>query len=184
MGEPIRRIYLLGLRGTGKSTVAPLVAQHLAWNWCDMDAELEQRYGQSVREMFGTLGEAGFRQRESSLLREIATWDKVVVATGGGVVLTEENRQLLRSNGICIWLRARVPVLVARLQNDPRSPSLRPTLTGLPLAEELSLLLAQREPFYQSCAHFSVDTDFLTPATVANFIVEHLSHLSRPLTEG
>ncbi|MCS7161318.1 MAG: shikimate kinase, partial [Gemmatales bacterium] len=138
------RIFLLGLRGTGKSTIAPLLAERLAWNWCDMDAELERRAGQSVREMFARLGESGFRQRESDLLREICSLEQVVVATGGGIVLKEENRRMLRQTGTCIWLRASLPVLVARLHNDPRSATLRPALTDLPLAEEMALLLTER----------------------------------------
>lgn len=174
MAEPITRIFLLGLRGTGKSTVAPILAAQLGWAWCDMDVELEQRFGQSVRDMFALYGEEVFRERESALLRELAHRDNVVIATGGGVVLRESNRLVLKKSGLCVWLRASVPVMLARLQNDPRSAQQRPSLTNLPLAEEIASLLQQRQPFYEACADLILDTDLLDPTAVAVLIGQHL----------
>lgn len=177
MARTICRIFLLGLRGTGKSTVAPILADRLAWDWCDMDTELERLYQQSIQEMFANWGETLFRQRESALLQELCVREKLVVATGGGVVLREENRRLLKQSGWCVWLRASVPVMLARLQNDPRSVVQRPALTQLPPEEEIKLLAQQRQPWYEVCADISLDTDGLEPAAVADQIFLHLQEL-------
>jgi shikimate kinase len=174
MAEPFLRVFLLGLRGTGKSTLAPLLAERLGWDWCDMDREIERRSGQSLREIFEREGESAFRDLESALLREICTRSHLVVATGGGEVLREENRRLLRQNSRCVWLRASVPVMLARLQSDPATLTQRPALTQLPPQEEIRQLLEQREPLYRACADLIVDTDQATPEQLASQIAQRL----------
>src|SRR4051812_2610937 len=91
------RIFLIGPRGSGKTTVARLLAAALEWDEIDADAELEARAGCSIREVFETEGEAGFRQREADVLAELCLRNGVVVATGGGVILRPENRERLKT---------------------------------------------------------------------------------------
>src|SRR5437762_782279 len=98
-------IYLIGPRGSGKTTVARLLAERLGWDWVDADAELEARCGRSIREMFASEGEEGFRRHEAEVLRQLSGRASVVIATGGGVVLREDNRELLK-RGKVVWLTA------------------------------------------------------------------------------
>src|SRR5882724_5504761 len=99
-------LFLIGYRGTGKSTVAGIVAAELGWQKVDADALLEARAGLSIRDIFQAEGEAGFRRRETDLLEEICRGTRQVVATGGGVVLAPQNRELLASHGLCALLEA------------------------------------------------------------------------------
>src|SRR5262245_25909137 len=93
----LSRLFLIGPRGSGKTTVAALVAGRLGWDWVDADTVLERRAGMSVRAVFAAEGEPGFRDRESAVLAELCRLGRHVIATGGGVVLREPNRQLLRA---------------------------------------------------------------------------------------
>src|SRR5262249_35187521 len=99
-------IFLIGYRGSGKTTVARMLAQRLGWTWLDADEELERRAGRTIRTIFAEEGESGFRDREATLLEELAGRRECVVATGGGVVLRETNRQRLRTTGVIVWLTA------------------------------------------------------------------------------
>src|SRR6266567_1717423 len=102
--HPAGNLYLIGYRGTGKSSVAHLLAEKLGWPWLDMDELLESRSGLSIREIFSNEGEAGFREREVALLQEVSRLQRHVIATGGGIVLSATNRRLLRESGRAIWL--------------------------------------------------------------------------------
>jgi shikimate kinase len=156
-----RSLFLIGARGTGKSTLGPLLAGRLRLNWCDADVLLEQRCGRSIRQIFVEEGEAGFRDREALLLQELAQWPGHVIATGGGIVLRAENRVLLR-RGPVVWLTAPAAVLWQRLQTDPSTTERRPNLAGGGLAE-VEELLAVRTPLYAQCADLTVDTVEHTP---------------------
>ena len=103
----MQRVFLIGYRGSGKTTVARLLAQILGWEWCDADVVLEQRYGQGIYQIFAKEGEAAFRDKEAEVLDGLARLEKHVVATGGGIVLRPENRTKLRS-GKVVWLTAAV----------------------------------------------------------------------------
>src|SRR4051812_32333065 len=99
-------LFLVGPRGGGKSTVARLLAERLGWAWADADVLLERRAGMTIREVFEREGEAGFRDREAAVLRELCGLRDHVIATGGGVVLREENRDAMRRAGDVIYLTA------------------------------------------------------------------------------
>src|SRR6516162_5971118 len=103
--EPVSLLFLIGPRGSGKTTVARLLAQRIGWAWCDADELLEERAGKTIRQIFADEGEAAFRERESALLQEIALRQDHVIATGGGIVLSPANRELLR-RGAVVWLTA------------------------------------------------------------------------------
>jgi shikimate kinase len=159
-------LFLIGPRGSGKSTVARLLAEQLHWQWRDADVELEKRHGQSIRSLFASEGEAGFRDKEAAILAELCRLSRHVLATGGGVVLREDNRDLLRASGRVVWLTADVDTLWRRLQADSSTAERRPALT-VGGREEIAEMLRVREPLYRSCADFVVETAGRSPAEVA-----------------
>jgi shikimate kinase len=160
------RIHLIGYRGTGKSAVAQLLAARLGWDWVDADVELELRAGKSIAAIFADDGEGAFRDLESAVLAELVRHERRVLATGGGVVLRAENRELLRSGAIVVWLKARPETILRRLSDDWTTVSRRPNLTTGGL-EEIRAMLSQRTPLYRECADLEVDTDEKTLAEVA-----------------
>jgi shikimate kinase len=164
-------VYLIGPRGSGKSTVGRLLAGRLGWAFTDADEAIEASAGQSIAEIFAAEGEAGFRERESDLLGELANRERHVIACGGGGVLRPANRQLLRSTGHCIWLTGDPRTLCERLACDPTTASRRPALTALPGPEEVARLLSEREPLYREVAHLIVATDGRSPADIVSAIL-------------
>ncbi len=172
-------VVLVGYRCTGKSSVAPLVAQSLGWPWVDTDRLIVRRAGKTIREIFAEEGESGFRKREAELLRELLGTTAAVIATGGGVVLRAENRALLAPLPV-VWLRARPEVILARLQADSQSADDRPPLTELDMLDEIRTLLRVREPLYREVAKLTIDTDELPVEQVAGRIVAWLHALPCP----
>jgi shikimate kinase len=163
-------IVLIGFRGSGKTTVAELLAPQLGWDWIDADQALEALHRRTVKQIFEDEGEAGFRDKEAALFDELSRRTRHVVAAGGGVVLRSANRQSLRRAGLVVWLNADVDTLWQRLQEDARQH--RPVLTvgGRPEVEEL---LRIRAPLYHACADVVVETAARAPADVAAAILAH-----------
>jgi shikimate kinase len=166
-------VFLIGPRGSGKSTVARLLAEQLRWQWRDADEELEKRHGQSIRALFASEGEAGFRDKEAAILAELCRLPRHILATGGGVVLRESNLELLRTSGRVVWLTADVDTLWRRLQADSSTAERRPTLT-VGGREEIAEILRVREPLYRSCADLVVETAGRSPAEIAAEILRFL----------
>lgn len=169
MREPCQRIFLIGYRGTGKTTTAGVLAKRLGWDCCDADVLLEQRHERTIRQIFAEEGEAGFRAREAALLVQLAALPRHVIATGGGIVLSAANRQRLREAGFVVWLTADTDTIWRRMQMDPKTGDRRPNLAGGGRAE-VEELLRQREPLYAECAACTVDTTSRTPDEVAEII--------------
>lgn len=165
-----RPLFLIGPRGSGKSTAARLLAKELGWNWLDADEELEKRYGRSIRGIFETEGEAGFREKEAATLVELCRLPRHIISTGGGVVLRESNRGLLRNSGRVVWLTADVETLCQRVQADGATRDRRPQLTVGGRAE-MEEIIRFREPLYRQCANLIVDTTGLTPPEIAAAIL-------------
>lgn len=163
-------VVLVGLRGSGKTTVGRLVATELGWPFADTDALVEESAGQSIAAIFASEGEAGFRRRESAALAELLGDGPLVVATGGGAVLSEANRELMRPHFV-VWLRADPKVLAARVAGDPRTAATRPALTGFPFEAELRELAARREELYRDVAAREVDAGRDSPRDVAGDIL-------------
>ncbi len=174
-------IFLIGARGTGKSTVARLLAEHLGYDWVDADVLLEQRQGRSIRRIFAEEGEPTFRDHEEALLAELCSRTRTVIATGGGVVLRASNRQRLQqSGGAVIWLRAAVEILWRRLQGDPTTAERRPALLAPHDGpREIEELLRIRAPLYLECAQLTVDTGECAPAQVVAQIATWLASSGR-----
>jgi shikimate kinase len=167
----IDRIFLIGYRGSGKSTVGRLLAARLGWAFVDADEILESRTGRSIADIFATDGEPAFRALEAAVLNYLAKMDQHIIACGGGVILRDENRQRLRTSGHCVWLTGDSATLVHRVESDPSTNARRPALTALPGPAEVETLLHEREPLYRDVAHCVVATDGRSPDEVVSSIL-------------
>jgi shikimate kinase len=172
-------LYLIGYRGCGKSTVAPLVAEVLEWDSLDSDEQVELEAMRSVARIFAESGENAFRYLETFVIRRIAEMSCTVVSLGGGVPTVEENRRLIRSSGQVVWLRADAEHLLRRIENDARSATQRPKLTNLSDLEEVRWLLAERRDVYEACADYTLDVDSLSPHQIADLIVKWWRQVDR-----
>lgn len=164
-------LYLTGYRGTGKSSVALLLARRLQRPWMDLDHLIEANAGKTIRDIFADGGEALFRDLESAALEIAAQADPAVIALGGGAVLRPHNRQLIRDTGICVWLTASPSTIAQRLAADPNTPQNRPSLTALDGRSEIETLLQQRHSAYQSAADYAIDTEGKSIDEVAGAVV-------------
>lgn len=143
-------IFLIGLRGSGKTTLGKQLAQTLNRPFLDTDEELMQQHQSSIAQMIAQRGWDYFRAQESAILHQMNA-SNAVIATGGGVILAEQNRQFIKQNGVCFYLSVPIAVLVQRLTQDPKSAQ-RPAFTALPLFEELNALHQDRLPYYLETA--------------------------------
>jgi shikimate kinase len=168
-------ISLIGLPGSGKSTVGRQLARRLSLPFIDSDAEIEKRLGCSIREYFEREGEAGFRDVEQVIITDLCTAHNVaataaVLSTGGGTVLREANRTTLRANGHVVYLRSSADDVFKRLRHDRNRPLLQ---VGDPL-QRLRDLYAARDPLYRETAHYVVETGRPSVAALVNMIVMQL----------
>jgi shikimate kinase len=147
-------IFLVGMMGAGKTSVGRVLAKRLNKAFYDSDQVIEQRTGVKIALIFEIEGEAGFRHRESVVLDEMTALEEVVLATGGGAVLAQENRNKLRSRGTVVYLRASVKDLINRTRHDKNRPLLQ---TADPRAR-LNELYEMRDPLYREVAHVTIDT--------------------------
>lgn len=169
-----RPIVLVGYRGVGKSTVARHLALALAWDWVDADVELELRAGKSIAAIFADEGEPVFRDLEADTLAQLLRRERLVIAAGGGVVLRESNRGLLKDFARVVWLQAGPETILERLAADTTTAARRPNLTSRGNAEEVIHLLQQREPLYEQAADLAVEAERRSPEEIAAEIVQRL----------
>lgn len=148
-------IFFVGLMGSGKTTIGRALARKLNLHFIDSDHEIEKRTGVSVPTIFEIEGEGGFRDRESEVIADLVTSKNLILATGGGAVLREQNRELLKRNGTVVYLRAPVEELFARTSRDRNRPLLQ---TADPMAR-LQELFVLRDPLYKETAHVTIDTN-------------------------
>ena len=163
-------IFLVGMMGAGKTTIGKALAQRLRREFVDTDRILVERTGVPVATVFEIEGEEGFRRRESGVLAELARREDCVIATGGGVVLAEDNRRVMRDAGTVVYLRARIDNLWERTRHD----TTRPLLATPDPRGTLALLLEQREPLYREAAHVVVETGAQSANTLVNRLVAAL----------
>jgi len=147
-------VFLVGLMGAGKTSVGKMLAKRLGKTFHDSDHVIEARTGVKIPVIFEIEGESGFRARESSIIDELTALDNIVLATGGGAILSQANREALRSRGTVVYLRAGVDELWNRTRHDRNRPLLQ---TADPRAR-LALLHEQRDPLYHEVAHIVLDT--------------------------
>jgi shikimate kinase len=159
--------------GAGKSTVGRQLAKSLNMEFVDCDREIEERTGVNISIIFEVEGEEGFRKRERAMIEQLTERDGIVLATGGGAVIEEDNRARLRTRGFAIYLNAPIELLLERTARDKQRPLLQ---TDDPKAK-LIALAEEREPLYQQVADMVVKTDRRTARHVVKEIVRRLGQL-------
>ena len=147
-------IALVGMPGSGKSTVGRQLSRQLSWDFVDSDAVLEKRLGMSIREWFARHGEDAFRDEEQAVIEDLTQREGIVIATGGGAVLRPSNRNALHSRCHVFYLRASPEELFRRVRHDTQRPLLQ---VDDPLAR-LRELYRERDPLYRRTAHFVVES--------------------------
>ncbi|MDP2708334.1 MAG: shikimate kinase [Burkholderiales bacterium] len=163
-------LFLVGLMGAGKTSVGRLLAKRYNKTFYDCDHEIERRTGVRIPVIFDIEGEAGFRVRESAVLLELAALHDIVLATGGGTVVREENRRVLAQNGTVVYLRAAPDDLWQRTRHDRGRPLLQ---TGDRRAK-LEQLFIERDPLYREVAALIVDTGKQSLRSLAQQIEQRL----------
>lgn len=173
---PLRPIVLVGMMGSGKTTVGRRLATRLGREFVDADKEIESRCGVPITTIFELEGEDGFRRRESAVLEALSRRPGIVLATGGGAVLLAENRERLHARGFVIFLRTELAELWQRLKRDRVRPLLR---TENP-RQRIVDLLAAREPLYREVAHLTVTSGRLPVDALVADIIGRLPDDLRP----
>ena len=168
--EPGRSIFLVGPMGSGKTTVGRQLARQLGYRFVDSDAEIEARTGVDVAFIFEKEGEAGFRVRERDAIERLTLLPRIVLGTGGGAVLLEENRRRLAERGIVVYLETSVEQQLSRTRRSKR----RPLLDTDDRRGRLAALLQEREPLYRSIAAVTVTTNGRKSVAVAGEVAERL----------
>jgi shikimate kinase len=163
-------IALIGFRATGKSTVGQILAGDLGMEFIDMDERLTSDAGRDIAAWVKQDGWDSFRRAESDLLGLIGSKSGLVVATGGGIILSERSRGVLREKFFTVWLKATPETIYARLSSDPGSAQTRPPLSNLPMREEIRKVLRDREPLYAQAALVEIDTEGKQAAGIAGEI--------------
>jgi shikimate kinase len=162
---------LMGFMGTGKTAVGKLLAQKLGKDFIELDALIEQKAGRSIPEIFRREGEAGFRQLEIEVAREVAGRKNAVIACGGGIVLNTINIDRLRQECVIVCLTASPSVILKRTSSDKDG---RPLLAVTDRLKQIRELMKFRRPFYERAADIAVNTSRLKPREVAGLIIEKL----------
>jgi shikimate kinase len=159
-------IFFVGLMGAGKTTIGKLLAKKLKKTFYDTDHEIEKKLGVKVSVIFELEGEEGFRKRETQMIDELTQKKDIILATGGGAVLSEENRRLLKERGKVIYLNAKPQHLAKRMAFDKD----RPLLQKGNMLETLNNLYQERHPLYLGVSSFVVDTGQQKTQTIINKI--------------
>ena len=159
-------IFFVGLMGAGKTTIGKLLAKKLKKTFYDTDHEIEKKLGVKVSVIFELEGEEGFRKRETQMIDELTQKKDIILATGGGAVLSEENRRLLKERGKVIYLNAKPQHLAKRMAFDKD----RPLLQQGNILDTLNNLYQERHPLYLGVSSFVVDTGQQKTQTIINKI--------------
>ncbi|SEL38630.1 shikimate kinase [Colwellia chukchiensis] len=166
-----RNIFLVGPMGAGKSTIGRELADKLHLEFFDSDQEIERRTGADIAWVFDLEGEEGFRKREESVIEDLSEKQGIVLATGGGSVISAQVRNRLSARGIVVYLETTIDKQVARTQRDRRRPLLQTDEEPRVVLEKLAV---ERNPLYEEIADVIVQTDDQSAKVVASKIVERL----------
>ena len=176
------RIFLTGFMGSGKSTIAPILANTLGYSFVDIDKEIERITGKRVSEIFSELGEEYFRDVERTILRDVSVRDKCVISLGGGTITNERNLQFVKSSGILIYLKVTSEQIFQRMKYKTDRPLLKSsvgtTINEDELRSRVGSLLEKRERFYAQ-ADITVVTDDLRVGLTVDKIVDNLRTFDR-----
>lgn len=165
-------IVLIGYRGTGKSTVATILGQRLGQKVISTDEVIVKEAKQSIPQLIEQFGWDHFRNLETELCQRLKGQENLVIDTGGGLILKEENVRMLKENGKIFWLTAQVSTIASRISGDTQRPSLSGTKT---FVEEIEEILEIRKPHYQAAADHVIPTDQISPEQIADFILSFIS---------
>ncbi|MGD8914573.1 MAG: shikimate kinase AroK [Candidatus Thiodiazotropha sp.] len=171
----IQNLFLIGPMGAGKTTVGKQLAEFLHMSFIDSDHEIQRRTGVDIPTIFEFEGEDGFRQRESAVIHELTAREGVVLATGGGVIMREQNRKLLSARGVVVYLRCSVRQQYERTHRDKNRPLLS---TPDPMAR-LKELMAVRDPYYRETADIIVSTEGRNTQSVVQDIRRQLDDMKQ-----
>jgi len=166
--KKMENIYLIGLMGVGKTTIGKQLAKALQRPFYDSDKVIEESTGVDIPTIFSYEGEEGFRVREQCVIQELSVLQGIVMATGGGAVLKPENREVLKCNGFVVYLHCSIDKILYRTRHDTQRPLLQ---TANP-KQRLQALFAQRDPLYQECADFKIDSGVMPGKTVVKTILQ------------
>ena len=169
------RVFLVGPPGAGKSTVGRHLAARLQATFFDLDEVIQERAGADIPWIFDVEGESGFRDRESAVVKDFASRDNVVIATGGGVVLRPENRAVMSNASTVVYLEASLSTLVSRTEGKTK----RPLLVGKDVRKVLQEIMAVREPLYREVADVTVASSDGSAKKLAGVIAEKLTAFNK-----
>ena len=171
-GVPPARVLLVGMMGSGKSSVGSALAERTGWPFVDNDELVERTTGRTARELVADGGEPALRAAESAALREgVRIEPPVIVATAAGTILDSDDRHLMDDAGLAVWLRAPISVLVKRAARAKHRPWLETDPAGW-----MASALAAREPLYASIADLEIDTSRVAPTEAAELVMHRLPH--------
>lgn len=163
-------IFLVGPMGAGKTSIGKRLSKRLKRDFLDSDRVLEERTGVTITTIFELEGEEGFRQRETKILRELINSNDAVIATGGGIVVSETNRPLLKTNGTVVYLQASVDTQLKRTRHDKK----RPLLQTNNRRDKLLALAKKRNPIYEALADITIHTDSQSISNSISQIIHQL----------
>lgn len=169
--------FLIGYRGCGKSSIGQRLASRLGRPFIDTDREVEREAKATIAEIFAQEGESGFRDRETRALQNAIALPPSVIATGGGMILRPENREMMKRHGLVFWLQASPEELWQRIHSDSQSSTTRPALTNLAGLDEVRQLLELRSPCYRETAQHVLATD---GRSLDDLVTEILARIAPP----
>ena len=173
----LKRLFIVGPMGVGKTTVGKLLASELGLRFLDSDREIERRTGTNISWIFDVEGEKGFRDREEQVLEDLTNETNVLIATGGGAVLRERNRENLKVRGLVIYLNADLTLLVKRTKDETK----RPLLKGKSAKKVLEKILRERGSLYKEVSDLEVK---VTEKSIKNTVAEILKTLQEEAEFG
>jgi shikimate kinase len=163
-------LFFIGPTGAGKTTIGKRVARRFGLDFLDLDHEIERRTGADIALIFDIEGETGFRKRETAMLEELSARDGLLLATGGGAVVSEYNQKLLRSRGYVVYLKTPVERQIERLYRDKR----RPLLRSPNRSEILDRMAESRNPIYESLADLVIPSERVSVTVMAGRVIRLL----------
>ena len=169
-------IVLIGYRCCGKTSIGKIIAERLDKKFVDTDELIIEKAGCSIGRIVSNHGWQSFRNIEAEIVKEVSALDNLVIATGGGAVIQEDNISNLKRNGFVVWLYADIDIIRKRLIEDTVSDENRPSLTGDDPSDEIKAVLEEREPLYKGASDVAIDTGELNINEVTDVIIEEIKN--------
>jgi len=164
-------IFLVGPMGSGKTTIGKLLASELGYTFIDSDREIEKRAGADISWIFDVEGEEGFRKRESNMIADLALGNRTVIATGGGAVLNENTRKIMKTHGFTVYINAPLKILLERTSQDKS----RPLLQVKDPEANFKKILEERQSLYQEVANIELSSYELSSKQIVAEVISHLN---------